>query len=485
MRIIFIVLLLLFFNLSAEETILLRSDAINIRKSGCSINSFYKIKRSSFYAVKTDNADNALKCFSNFKGVSRVFKDDPLKIEYKSDQTDPYLQNQWHLQNTGQTGVAGNDSKVIEAWEYIETLGLKPGNGVKIGIIDDAFDVHHLDMKGKFLIGYDVIDDDDYPFIDNNEPHGTCVSGVIAAVHNNGIGVTGACPECRIVPVRASDKLGQTEKMATAFNFLLDKGVHIISNSWGPTDGGGAAEMPEVVREIIDHARNEERGGLGVVVLFAAGNGNESISDLETFDGFAADENVLAIGAVNASGVRSSYSDYGVDLDFVVPSSDIDAGYAWDPYATDMTRDGIWTIDSRSYYGYFQTDYTASFGGTSSAAPLAAAIAGLLISVYPEVTWDEIYEILKESADKVSPGDAVYDESGFSEYYGFGRINAFEAVKLLCAQKNCTGGLESTDEEVYSSYSLDLDLNGDADVEYDDDSILPENREVGGCNIIF
>jgi len=484
-RYFFIILLISFFYLSAEETVLLKSDDLNIKKSGCSVNSFYKIKRSSFYAVKTDNADNTLKCFRNLRDVSHVFKDDLLKIEYKNDKTDPYLQNQWHLKNTGQTGVAGNDSKVIEALNYIKSMGLKPGAGVKIGIIDDAFDVHHPDMEGKFLIGYDVIDGDDYPYIDENEPHGTCVSGVIAAVYNNGIGVAGACPECKIVPVRASDKLGQTEKMAEAFNYLLDRGVHIISNSWGPTDGGGAVEMPEVISEIIHNARTEERDGAGVVIFFAAGNGNESISDSETFDGFAASPDVIAIGAVNASGVRSSYSDFGPDLDFLAPSSDIDAGYVWDPYATDMTLDGIWTIDSRSYYGYFQTDYTASFGGTSSATPLASAVAGLLISVYPQITWDELYDILKRSADKVSPGDAEYSDSGFSKYYGYGRINAYEAVKLLCSEKNCAGGLENIDEDVYFSYNLDIDPDGDADTEYNDDSIIPDEIETGGCNIII
>ena len=131
--------------------------------------------------------------------------------------------------------------------------------------------------------------------------------------------------------------------MANAFNYLLDRNVQIISNSWGPSDNSGPAEMPEIIAEIISFAKDELRNGLGVVVFFAAGNGNESISDPETLDGFAASPDTIAVGAVNASGVRSSYSDFGKDLDIVAPSSDVDAGYVWDPFAIDMTSDGIWT----------------------------------------------------------------------------------------------------------------------------------------------
>lgn len=487
----FICLSFIFFlTISAEETLLVKQEYSSTKfvisdLSNCSVKSYYKIPRSSFWAVKTDNADNSIKCLGNFKEIKSVFKDTPVNIEYKSGKTDPYIQNQWHLQNTGQAGIAGEDASILEAWEYIRKMGLEPGKGIKIGIIDDAFDLHHPDMEGKFLHGEDVIDKDGYPFIKENEPHGTCVSGVIAAVSNNGIGVAGACPECKIVPVRASDKLGQSENMAVAFNYLLDRGVQVISNSWGPSDGIGGVEMPEVIQEIINYARTEERGGKGVVVLFASGNGNESISDPETFDGFAANSDVFAIGAVNASGIRSSYSDFGKDLDFLSPSSDVDAGYAWDPYAVDMTKDGIWTIDSRSYYGYFQTDYTASFGGTSSATPLASAVVGLLISVYPDITWDGIYDILKRSSDKVSLIDAKYNESGFSEYYGYGRINALEALKLLCTENNCAGGLENVDEDAYPAYGLDLELNGDADTEYDDESMLPDKKKTDGCTIII
>ncbi|MBP5435407.1 S8 family serine peptidase [bacterium] len=449
----------------------------------CEIESIYKIKRSSFYAVHTKNSLKSATCLKALPMIDSVEADKKIDITFKSN--DPYFKNQWHLQNTGQRGTAGNDARVAEAWEIIEELGLEPGKGVKIGIIDDAFDLHHPDMEGKFLKGYDLEDDDDYPYADENEPHGTCVSGVAAAVRDNKTGVAGGCPGCKIVPVRAGSSFGEGEKMALAFNFLLDRGVHIITNSWGPADNSGHVEMPEVLQEIIGHARKYDRDGLGVVIFFAAGNGNEDISADESFDGFAANENVIAVGAVNAYGIRSNYSDFGRDLDILSPSSDTDSDYLWNPFAIETTKDGIWTIDARSYFGYSSTDYTGFFGGTSSATPLAASIAALLIGAYPQLSRDELYEILTTTADKVSPNDAMYDENGFSEKYGYGRINAAAAVSELCKRHECTGGLPEIEEETYPAEELDYELTDSDMTEFPDDDLAPVKVKGDGCSTTF
>jgi hypothetical protein len=272
--------------------------------------------------------------------------------------------------------------------------------------------------------------------------------------------------------------------MAFAFNFLLDNGVHVITNSWGPADNSGHVDMPEVLQEIIGHARRYDRDGLGVVIFFAAGNGNEDISAEETFDGFAANENVIAVGAVNAYGIRSSYSDFGKDLDILSPSSDTDSDYLWNPFAIETTKDGIWTIDARSYYGYSSTNYTEFFGGTSSATPLAASIAALLIGAWPELSRDELYEILTTTADKVSPNDAMYDENGFSELYGYGRINAAAAVSELCRRHDCTGGLPAIEGETYPAEELDYRLTDSDMTEFPDDDLAPVKIQ-GGCTTTF
>lgn len=482
-KIVFAVFLLMFSAVFAEDTVFvqLKDDSRKFLKSDfekCGITYFYKIERTNFYAVHTDSKEISLDCISQSPLVKKAIPDKKMNIEYKN--RDPFFENQWHLLNTGQRGTEGNDAKVAAAWEYLETLGIEPGKGVKIGIIDDAFDLHHPDMEGKYLKGLDLVDGDDYPYADDNEPHGTCVTGVIAAVKDNGLGVAGACPGCKIVPVRSGTMLGEGENMANAFNFVLDSGVQIISNSWGPADNSGAEDMPEVIKEIVKYAREKERDGLGVVIFFAAGNGNENISAEETFDGYAASEDVIAVGALNAYGNRSNYSDFGKDLDIMSPSSDVDGDYVWNPFAFDTIKDGIWTIDARSWYGYSQSDYTSSFGGTSSASPLAAAVAGLMISAYPKLSRDELYEIITTTADKVSPVDADYDENGFSEKYGYGRINALSALKMLCERHECTGGLPEIVEETYGPEELDME----SDIgEFPDDSMLPVKTTEKGCSL--
>jgi len=483
MKLSFLLIIIFASSFITAETFFVRPDNINKLKlatQDCAFSVAEKVPRTSFWMIKSADRSKSLKCLNVLSKI--VIEDKPLNISYKSE-IDPLLKFQWHLENTGQAGTAGEDASAVKAWQKIKDLGLEPGKGVKIGVIDDAFDLHHPDMEGKFLYGMDLADDDDYPYADENEPHGTCVTGVIAAVKDNGIGVSGACPQCVIVPVRASDKLGTLENMLKAFNYLLDRGVHVISNSWGPSDGGGAVELPEPLAELFEYAKTEARGGLGVTILFAAGNGNEDISDPDSFDGFAANEFVIAVGAVNADGVRSAYSDFGKDLDIVSPSSDIDTGYVWDPYATDNSRHGIWTIDARSWYGYSQMDYTGSFGGTSSATPLVSGIVGMLISLYPDATTEEIREILISSTDKVSPADAQYDDNGFSNLYGYGRINAAKAVEMLCEMKECSGGLDSVDEDTYPSRVLDEDFINDNDIETGDDVLIPDSRTVSGCSL--
>lgn len=481
--IFFLIIILVTCLLSAQTTFFVKPDdegSIKKVNHNCAFSVVEKVPRTSFWMVKSVNRNKSLKCLNNL--ASKVIEDRKIDISYKSS-VDPFLKFQWHIENTGQAGTAGQDASILKAWARIKEMGLNPGQGVKIGVIDDAFDLHHPDMEEKYLTGYDLGDGDNYPYAEDNEPHGTCVTGVIAAVKDNSLGVSGVCPMCKIVPVRASDKLGTLENMLKAFNYLLDRGVHVISNSWGPADGTGAAELPKPLEELFEHARNEERDGKGVTILFAAGNGNEDISDPETLDGYASNEFVIAVGAVNADGVKSAYSDYGKDLDIVSPSSDIDTGYVWDPYATDNYRHGIWTIDARSWYGYSQMDYTSSFGGTSSATPLVSGVVGLLVSLYPEITVDEVQEILTKTADKVSPVDAQYDENGFSIYYGYGRVNAEKAVEMLCEIKDCQGGLEAVDEEFYPVEELDEDFINDKDIETGDDVLIPDSTTVSGCSL--
>ncbi len=367
---------------------------------------------------------------------------------YRPD--DPFFPNQWYLENTGQAGVAGNDARVAAAWNFLEEKKLEPGRGVTVGIIDDGFDIAHADLRGLFLQGTDLSDGDDLPMIGPDDVHGTAVAGILGARWMNGIGIAGVCPECRVVPVRVSSDLINGTTEIDAFTYLLDRGVDIISNSWGPTDHGGPMDMSETLKEIFVMAVSEGRNGKGTVILFAAGNGNEDISAPESFDGFAANPWVIAVGAVNASGRKTLYSDWGKDLDLMAPSCDTDLDAFEDPFDLSMTRDGVWTTDNTGFDGYSAGDYTAGFCGTSAAAPLAAGIVGLLLSASPDLSWQDVYDILTTTADKVSLRDARYDENGFSLRYGYGRVNALAALEKACEMFECPGRQPVAEDPVES-----------------------------------
>jgi len=355
---------------------------------------------------------------------------------------DQFFFKQWHLHNWGGVadGLTGDDhAHVANAWTLMRHFTGKMGNGVKLAIIDDGFDLDHEDLSGQFLPGYDFMDKDDLPYPGNRDAHGTCCAGVAAAKADNDLGVAGACPDCRIIPIRMNmnSTAGTLDSIAIeSFQWAADAGADIISNSWGPPDGGGTVNMGQPLKDLVTNLTTSGRNGKGIIILFAAGNGNESIEK----DGFASNPAVFAIGASTAAGKRSSYSDFGMSLDFLAPSNDVGGG--GDGWSGGGYLDGIWTTDNTNggynpgqLAGDASGKYVSEFGGTSSACPLAAGITGLVLSANPALTKDQVYDIFKITSDKVSkgamnPGENDYDGSGFSTHYGWGRLNACEAVKM-------------------------------------------------------
>jgi hypothetical protein len=233
---------------------------------------------------------------------------------------------------------------------------------------------------------------------------------------------------------------------AQAFTHAVDNGAAVISNSWGPPDNGGPGPLPGVVGDAFDHALANGRGGLGAVIMFASGNGNESVSSAATFDGYASDDRVIAVAAVNDQNVRSGYSDFGPEVDVSAPSDGTSAlPLTWAGLPADGSTLAITTIDQTAALGLnpppagsdpepvADPNYTGTFGGTSSACPLAAGVVGLMVSIAPDLTRDQLKFILEATADKVDAANTnpvgLYKPTGHSDFYGFGRVNAFEAVK--------------------------------------------------------
>jgi subtilisin family serine protease len=155
----------------------------------------------------------------------------------------------------------------------------------------------------------------------------------------------------------------------------------------------------------------------------------------------------MAVGASNNLETQSSYSQYGDGLDFMAPSS----GGTLE----------ITTTDRSGLDGYSASNYTTTFSGTSAATPLAAGIAALMLSKDPDLTALDTRILMRSSCDMIG-SDPYDDYTDWNMYYGYGRVNAYNALRALDGQRptvakeeDFSDGLPSTAEgwEFYSSNS--------------------------------
>lgn len=355
----------------------------------------------------------------------------------------PLLPLQWNVNNTGiVTGaVAGADMNVTGAWNMGVT-----GTGIKVAVIDDGVDLNHPDLQANLLPGYDATNNNSGGAPAANNAHGTSCAGIIAAV-NNTIGVRGVANTAQIIPIRMGIVAGGVFNssdtwIADCFTKAVSRGADVISNSW-------RLNIPsQQVDQAINNAVNNGRGGLGCVVLFAAGNDNTGITYPASLPG------VIAVGASSPCDTRKRSSDNpfavlpGVQPDPAGTSCD---GENWwgSNFGTglDLLAPGVLipTTDNVGANGAVGGDYNTSFNGTSSACPNAAAVAALVLSANPTLSGLQVRTILEITADKIGgynyqTGVAGQPSSTWSTDAGYGRINACIAVsRAIRSRLSITG----------------------------------------------
>jgi len=334
---------------------------------------------------------------------------------------DTLFPNQWHLQNSGQGGgTAGADVDIVTAWDtakgHYSAADPQSDNQV-VGIVDDAVQIAHPDLSPNIVTGvsWDYVDNDGDPSPGSGEDHGTACAGVAAARGFNGLGVCGAAPEAGLVGFRV---LGADTDDTEAAALRRSEGiVDIRSNSWGPYDDRHLEGPGPLAAAALADGAASGRGGQGTVFVWAGGNGLEE-GDNSNYDGYANSRFVVAVGACDNFGRQSFYSEPGANLAVCAPSS----GGSLDITTTDRTGSA----------GYSGGDYTSSFGGTSSASPLVAGIAALVLQVRPDLTWRDVRAILMTTAEKNDATDADWELNGAGYHvdhkYGFGRVDAQAAV---------------------------------------------------------
>lgn len=361
---------------------------------------------------------NPLKIAADLQGRKEVLTAEPdlgFQVSFKHVPQDTRYQDQWHLKNRGDLlGLMSDaDVKAEEAWNYIQGT-----RDIIVCVMDDAFDLEHPDFAGpgKIVAAKDFGEEDFDPNpVLEDDNHGTACAGV-AIAEQNGLGVVGLAPGCAFMPIRMSTWLSD-ESLEELFQYAIDNHADVISCSWSAS----AWDFPlsTKIHGIIHKAATQGRSnGKGCVILFAAGNEDRPLDDVvngvTSHQGFALHPDVVSVGASNSLDQRSAYSNHGPELSLCAPSSG-------------SPGRGITTTDRRGAKGYSSGDYTSSFGGTSSATPLAAGLAALILSVNPELTSAEVRTLMMETADKIDQENGQY-ENDHSPLYGHGRINAHRAV---------------------------------------------------------
>jgi hypothetical protein len=318
-------------------------------------------------------------------------------IGHRYKPTDPEFVNQWHHQNI----------KCQQAWDVTK------GAGVSIAVIDNGFDTSHQDLQFGPLSAWfrptpDHVDADFVPGTVGmaSANHGTACAGMLAAKENNNFGGCGVAFDANLSMIAcANDQVSTQSTLARALAYAAapdlepgsrktrSEGADIIVSSLGPSSSA-VWEIRQVMSDALDFAATQGRQGKGCAIFWACTNGNYPISS----DEVCSHQRVSAVGR-SRSDDGDDGSGFGVQLDFLAPGVDVFIPSAGNRYRTTT--------------------------GTSFAAPCAAGVAALALSVNKSMTADELRQLIRDTCDKV--GLLPYIK-GRNARFGNGRVNAEAAV---------------------------------------------------------
>jgi len=417
---------------------------------------------------------------------------------------DALTRQAWHLGNSGQStfsknpGVAGEDMRVKEAVQSGYT-----GSGVKIGVSDTGLEIRHDDLKDNASLTLSknyagaapYLGGDPSPTAPDGD-HGTSVSGIISARGWNGMGARGIAPESIVsgfnfIPYQAK---------AGVFLDQVSGAYDIFNQSWGsgfgPADPVTYTPLDANYRAQVKNTVLQGRNGRGSLVVRAAGNdylfrrnGNTNIIRQRSAN--LEEDNALpwmvVVGAMNARGVKASYSSAGAclwisglagefgDNDPAMLTTDVsgcDRGYSRSNLTTPAS------VFELGQMGNSDCKYTSIFNGTSSASPSIAGVIALILHANPNLTWRDVKHILARTATKVhanyvgtryaldpigyisEPG-WLTNAAGFNfhNWYGFGRADAKAAVDLAKTYTSQLGTFrETVNADLSWKYSKNVNL---------------------------
>jgi serine protease len=285
------------------------------------------------------------------------------KLKISALPNDPYYEKQGYLKQI----------KADEAWE----MGGKNSQAI-VAVLDTGIDLNHPDLKANLVPGINLIDPKQPPQDDNG--HGTQIAGILGAVGNNNLGITGVLWSAKIMPVKVLPKEGEGSPYITSQGIYqsIDQGASIVLLSLG------GPIFSKTLQDAVEYAEQQ-----GVVVIAATGNEGARVNYPAAFP------TVLAVGAVNNQDRPMSYSNSGPEVSVVAPG---------DVYTTRMN----------GKYG--------SHSGTSMATPQVAGLAALLLNKYPNMKPSELRNHIMYTSTDIH-------QQGWDARTGHGRIDIKKALQ--------------------------------------------------------
>ncbi len=368
--------------------------------------------------IEIERNDNILAICQKLMQDTDIEYAEPMPMRYTCGFTpnDPAFASQWHLSNIN----------AASAWDVV-----KDKTGVVIGIVDSGVDWEHQDLNANIWINTNEIpdngiDDDGNGKIDDihgwdfvgdisdseayysqwkedNNPtpgetensHGTHVAGLAAEVTNNATDGAGIGINCKLLPSKHGSDKGTLSiyRGYEGILYVAKLGAKVINCSWG---GLGYSYTEE---DVINEALS-----MGATIIAAAGNSSWDNDLIPHYP--SSYHGVITVGSIDKYDNVSDFSNYGYAAHIYAPGSE------------------VYSTLPNSKYG--------SMSGTSMSSPVAAGTAGLVLSVFPEYTWKQVYHQLRSTQvpfiktptkDKYkysghidAQGAVVYNNPDFSEY---------------------------------------------------------------------
>jgi len=354
-------------------------DTLKILENGEEIT---QLNFSNLCRIKLKSSDSKYELIDKLNIIDEVLYAEPNgKIIRHEIPNDEFLVDQWNIKNDFNIG---SDIHAINAWDIY-----KGNSNNYIGIIDGGVEPNnpHPDLNGKLVGG-----DTGFGW----DSHGIHVAGIAAANSNNNFGISGVDWNAKIYSKRIDNLSDDVSTYQAIINVIdFNPNVFVLNNSWSLAyNDETVGRYSTTIAQAFATAYKANRVSI-------ASMGNHQLEQPNVIAYPAGLSNVVAVGATNSNDEIANFSAQGSHIDISAPGVGI-----------------ISTVSGNNFM------YKS---GTSMAAPHVAGVASLLKGYKPELTNDDIVNIIKLSADDVNSNTFL----GFDPILGAGRLNAHKALMLL------------------------------------------------------